>query len=139
MAPPTLRIPSCAGECPSPLTSAHTRLTKPHETDVHYPMTQLRRCEANTRRSITTDHLTRSAASYNSTLAGSGGGHLSRGPRPDEITSQVRTPAAPGADGTAEAVTSKRKPRDLFASKWLRASNRRKPLCQGRQRAEPCL
>src|SRR5580765_5529493 len=29
---PALRIPSCAGECPSPLTSANTRLTEPRET-----------------------------------------------------------------------------------------------------------
>src|SRR6266481_969689 len=32
---PTLRIPSCAGECPSPLTSANTRLTEPRETRAH--------------------------------------------------------------------------------------------------------
>src|SRR5262245_16512603 len=29
---PTLRIPSCAGECPSPLMSANTRRTEPRET-----------------------------------------------------------------------------------------------------------
>src|SRR6266540_3742104 len=29
---PALRIPSCAGERPSPLTSADTRLTEPRET-----------------------------------------------------------------------------------------------------------
>src|SRR5258708_2672819 len=34
---PTLRIPLCAGECPSPLTSANTRLTEPRETGVHDP------------------------------------------------------------------------------------------------------
>ena len=32
---PTLRIPSCAGECPSPLMSANTRLTEPRETHGH--------------------------------------------------------------------------------------------------------
>ena len=34
---PTLRIPSCAGEYPSPLTSANTRLTEPRETQGHGP------------------------------------------------------------------------------------------------------
>src|SRR6266702_4201 len=34
---PALRIPSCAGECPSPLTSANTRLTEPRETRAHCP------------------------------------------------------------------------------------------------------
>src|SRR5258708_14038972 len=46
---PTLRIPLCAGECPSPLTSANTRLTEPRETGVHDPMTQPRRREPTTR------------------------------------------------------------------------------------------
>jgi hypothetical protein len=44
-----------------------------------------------------------------------------RGPRPRDITSQTRTPATPGAVSTDQAVTSKRKPNDLFAIKWLRA------------------
>src|SRR3972149_1824567 len=35
---PTLRIPSCAGECPSPLTSANTRLTEPRETSAPCPL-----------------------------------------------------------------------------------------------------
>ena len=35
---PTLRIPSCAGECPSPLMSANTRLTEPRETQGHGPL-----------------------------------------------------------------------------------------------------
>src|SRR3972149_3789270 len=35
---PTPRIPSCAGECPSPLTSANTRLTEPRETSAHCPV-----------------------------------------------------------------------------------------------------
>src|SRR2546426_5983837 len=34
---PTPRIPSCAGEYPSPLTSANTRLTEPRETRAHCP------------------------------------------------------------------------------------------------------
>src|SRR6266436_5025107 len=93
---PTPRIPSCAGECPSPLTSANTRLTEPRETGVHYPIIQQRRCEPNTR-SNTTGHLTRPAASYKATSTPSGGGHPLRGPRPSDITSETRTPAAPGA------------------------------------------
>src|SRR5262245_30463537 len=34
----TLRIPSCADESPSPLTSANTRLTEPRETQDHGPL-----------------------------------------------------------------------------------------------------
>src|SRR6266853_966909 len=100
---PTPRIPSCAGECPSPLTSANTRLTEPRETGVHYPITQQRRCEPNTR-SNTTGHLTRPAASYKATSTPSGGGHPPRGPRPRHITSQTRTPAGPGAAAAAPVV-----------------------------------
>ena len=37
---PTLRIPSCAGEYPSPLTSADTRLTEPRETGAHCPLSR---------------------------------------------------------------------------------------------------
>src|SRR5262245_64898713 len=37
---PTLRIPSCAGEYPSPLTSADTRLREPRETSAHCPLSR---------------------------------------------------------------------------------------------------
>src|SRR5712691_7038156 len=113
---PTLRIPSCAGECPSPLTSANTSLTEPRETGVHYLMTQPQRCEPNTRSTRPTDHLTRPAASYKQhdrpldTASRFIQGNMNalrrrwppvRGPRHRDITSQTRTRNAAGADATA--------------------------------------
>jgi len=62
---PTPRIPSCAGEYPSPLTSANTRLTEPRETRAHCPL-EVNTCNPDMERDTTTD-LTRPAASYKST------------------------------------------------------------------------
>ena len=42
------------------------------------------------------------------------------GLRPPDVICQTRTPVILGAVGTAQAVTSKRKPNDQFAGKWLR-------------------
>ena len=76
---PTLRIPLCAGECPSPLTSANTRLTEPRETGVHCVLS-LSRDDVNAAKGDTHHDLTRPAASYKSTCTPSGTARPPRGP-----------------------------------------------------------
>src|SRR3990170_8993315 len=101
---PTLRIPSCAGECPCPLTSANTRLTDPRETSAPCPFgvnTRNRDTERDTRRLDTASRL--HTRQQERCVARPGRRRPCRGAERRDITAPYRASrtGATGAVGTA--------------------------------------
>src|SRR3990167_9502261 len=105
---PTLRIPSCAGECPSPLTSANTRLTEPRETSAHCPFGVNTRNRDTERDTLRLDTASRLHTRHHERCVAGRRPWRGRGER--DITVPYRTSriGTIGAVGTAHTKTSSR-------------------------------